>query len=75
MFRTLDLLLTNVSKRFVQTSAIKLKGHSKWQNIKNIKAANDAMRAQIIRRQMRFLRIAVTGLFIIFSCFCAHVMF
>lgn len=55
--------LTNVTKRFIQTSVIKLKGHSKWQNIKNIKADNDALRAQTIRRQMRFLRVAINGLF------------
>lgn len=64
MFKSVDLIWTNVANRFVQTSAVDLKGHSKWQNIKNIKAANDAMRAQLIRRQMRFLRIAVNGLFI-----------
>lgn len=64
MFKPVSSLLTGAAKRFVQTSAVHLKGHSKWQNIKNIKADNDAIKAQISRRQMRFIRIAVNGLFV-----------
>lgn len=50
-------------KRFLQTSAVNLKGHAKWQNIKNIKEANDRTRGIMIQQQMRMLRIAAIGLF------------
>lgn len=64
MFKPVGSLFTGVAKCFVQTSAVRLKGHAKWQNIKNIKEANDAMKAQTNRKQMRFIRIAINGLFI-----------
>ncbi|XP_031618443.1 uncharacterized protein LOC116337742 [Contarinia nasturtii] len=47
-----------IAKRFLQTSAVNLKGHAKWQNIKHIKAANDKIRSMMITRQLRLLRIA-----------------
>lgn len=50
-----------VPKCTIQTSAIYLKGHSKWQNIKHIKAANDAMRATMISKQLRVIRLAIQG--------------
>lgn len=64
MFKPVGSLIAGVAKRLVQTSAVRLKGHAKWQNIKNIKADNDAMKAQTSRRQMRFIRIAANGLFL-----------
>lgn len=62
MLKSFDILLLNVSKRFIQTSPTQLKGHAKWQNIKHIKAANDQQRCLMISKQMRMLRIAANGL-------------
>lgn len=62
MLKSMELILTSVAKRFVQTSAANLKGHSKWQNIKHIKSENDQQRSQMITKQMRLLRIAANGL-------------
>lgn len=63
MFKSIDLTVRNVAKRFLYISATGLKGHSKWQNIKNIKADNDRQRTQMIVKQLRMLRIAANGLF------------
>lgn len=63
MLKSMELILTGVAKRFVQTSAANLKGHSKWQNIKHVKSENDQQRSQMITKQMRMLRLAANGLF------------
>lgn len=63
MLKSVDLMLVNIAKRFVQTSAANLKGHSKWQNIKHVKSENDQQRSQMITKQMRLLRLAANGLF------------
>lgn len=62
MLKSFDILLLNVTKRFIQTSPTQLKGHAKWQNIKHIKASNDQQRGMMILKQMRMLRIAANGL-------------
>lgn len=46
-----------------QTSASPWKGHSKWQNIKHIKASKDMLKGRLIARQMRNVRLAVLGSF------------
>lgn len=61
MLKSFDFRLSSALNRFIQTSAINLKGHAKWQNIKHIKAANDQQRALMIVRQLRMLRIAAIG--------------
>lgn len=63
MLKSLDCLLANVPKRFIQTTATHFKGHAKWQNIKHIKAANDQQKSVMISKQMRMLRIASIGSF------------
>lgn len=62
MLKSVDLMLTSIAKRFVQTSAANLAGHAKWQNIKHVKAENDQQRSQMITKQMRIIRIAANGL-------------
>lgn len=64
MLKSLDLIITTVAKRLIHTSATNLKGHSKWQNIKHTKTANDQQRAQMIAKQMRILRLASIGLLV-----------
>lgn len=49
-------------RRFFQTSICDLKGHSKWQNIKHIKAANDLQRNLLISKQVKMIRLAIQGL-------------
>lgn len=66
MIKSLDVLLHNVTRRFVHTTVIHCKGHAKWQNIKHIKEQNDRQRNTTINRQLRMLRFAANGLFVIF---------
>lgn len=62
MFKSIDArTVKNVAKRFLHITATCPKGHSKWQNIKNIKADNDRQRALMIQKQLRILRIAANG--------------
>lgn len=69
MLKSLDLLLINVSKRLIHTTASHCKGHAKWQNIKNIKAANDRQRQLLISRQLRFIRLATYGMLLNGACY------
>lgn len=61
------ILGSSLLKRLIQTTPINFKGHSKWQNIKNIKAANDFQRCMTISRQTRLIKFAVHGLSIVIS--------
>lgn len=59
------ILNSSLLKRFIQTSSFNFKGHSKWQNIRKIKAANDFQRCIINARQTRLIKFAVQGLLVI----------
>lgn len=65
MLKSFDLMLKHLAKRCVHTSAVNFKGHSKWQNIKHIKAANDQMKSLMTIQQLRLLRIASIGLLLL----------
>lgn len=54
----------------IHTTKALLKGHSKWQNIRHIKAANDAQKATKIRQQMFRIRCAVAGMHQCFQSSC-----
>lgn len=49
------------SIRRLQTSQSLFAGHAKWQNIKHIKAAKDSQRSLMVAKQMRIIRMAITG--------------
>lgn len=66
MLDSLNVLFTNVSRRFVHITANQCKGHAKWQNIKHVKAENDRQKMQMNARQIRLIRIAAIGLLFIF---------
>lgn len=60
-FPTIDRL------NFIHTSAANLKGHAKWQNIKQIKTLKDSQRATLINKNMRIIRLAVQGMKLLLS--------
>lgn len=47
--------------RHFGASAALLKGHAKWQNIKNIKAAGDRQKGLVATKQTRLIRLAIQG--------------
>lgn len=67
MLKPFGLMLMNVDRRFVHTTFTCLKGHAKWQNVKHVKAENDRMRQAMILKQLRNLRLAAIGSFLLFS--------
>lgn len=47
-------------RHFGMTNTL-LKGHAKWQNVKHIKAAKDQIKALMVAKQLRAIRLAAQG--------------
>lgn len=66
MFRTIVKQSSYICDNCIISNQIikRYAGHSKWQNIRHIKGAKDAERAQLFVKLSKMMRVAVVGMYL-----------